>query len=157
MLKLQLQMFARSKNARREHFIAAFADQKPGDEDPKWKKIGKWIHESNNENAEETEEYADFAGDGTKQNEVIGLTIGRSFKGYFDREQESHKMIHDMVEKYEGNARKVWYKVKEPNGKVTVGIATISDIKIGSGEASDYEDIEFKVTYDKIPEITPAG
>ena len=64
------------------------------------------------------------------------------------------KHIADLKYKL-GNDRLVWHKVVDADKKnETVGIATVSDIKAGSGAAADYEEFGCKISYNTLPETT---
>ena len=51
-----------------------------------------------------------------------------------------------------GDQRKLWFKVVDADGKTQyVGVATASAIKIGGGEASEYENFEVTITWNSAP------
>ena len=62
-------------------------------------------------------------------------------------------MKHIAGLKYKlGNDRLVWHKVVSADNKTQwVGIATVSDIKAGSGAAADFEEFGCKISYNSIP------
>ena len=51
-----------------------------------------------------------------------------------------------------GDERNVWFKVVDADGKTQyVGVATVSGIKIGGGEASEYEAFECTISWNAAP------
>ncbi|CRT89877.1 major tail shaft protein [Streptococcus equi subsp. equi] len=51
-----------------------------------------------------------------------------------------------------GEQRKVWFKVVDADGKTQyVAPATVSEIKIGGGEASEYEAFECTISWNAVP------
>ena len=65
-------------------------------------------------------------------------------------------MKHIAGLKYKlGNERLVWHKIVDADGKnQAVGIATVSDIKAGSGAAAEYEEFGCKLSYNSIPKVS---
>ncbi len=63
-------------------------------------------------------------------------------------------MIADMRTKV-GDDRKVWFKVISAAGDETwTGVAVVSDIVAGDGDATEWEAFKATVTYIKNPTIT---
>ena len=51
-----------------------------------------------------------------------------------------------------GDDRNVWFKVVDADGKTQyVGVATVSGIKIGGGDASEYETFECTISWNVAP------
>ena len=51
-----------------------------------------------------------------------------------------------------GDDRKVWHKVVSADGKKQwVGVGTVTDIVVGAGDATEYEDFSCTITYNQIP------
>ena len=51
-----------------------------------------------------------------------------------------------------GDERKVWHKVVQSDKKKQfVGVATVTEIKAGSGAAADYEVFGCKISYNATP------
>ena len=54
-----------------------------------------------------------------------------------------------------GEGRFCWYKEVSADGKTQkVGVATVSEIEIGDGEASEYESFACKITWNSLPKKT---
>lgn len=144
---------ARSKNALRGHFIAPFNPQqattKPAKEN--YKELAKWIETVDDAADEQVEETAFYDGDGTAETDVIGVKGGHEFSGMYDPEDDAQKMISAMRFKV-GAERKVWYKEVSADGKKQwEGVATVTEIVAGSGEASDYEEFKCKILWNSLP------
>lgn len=139
------------KNALRKHYVAPWTSDKvePGTDAWKWLADGVTIAEV--ENDEETDDTAYYDGDGSKKTTVVSVKHGYSFEGDYIREDEAQKIIADMRFKV-GDGRNVWFKVVESDGKTQyVGLATVSDIEIGGGEASDFEGFKATISWDSAP------
>ena len=81
-----------------------------------------------------------YDGDGNKEEFVISISAGRSFEGYHDPEDKAQALIGSLRFKT-GEGRRVWYKEVSADGKKQFeGLANVSDIKIGGGDATDYEE-----------------
>ena len=51
-----------------------------------------------------------------------------------------------------GDGRKLWFKVVDADGKKQyVGVATVSGIKIGGGEAAEFEGFECTISWNSAP------
>lgn len=145
----------RKKNALRKHFIA---DKKPshnkvGDvQSADWLPLGKGITSLENDMDEKTESFADYAGDGTEHDEIIGVTPKWKASGKLDREDKAQALV-ESKEYATADDRKIWHKVVDSDGKnERAGLATLTDIKIAGGDASEYEGIEFTISHDEVPE-----
>lgn len=73
-------------------------------------------------------------------------------------QKTQHKLQWHLKNKI-GDDRKVWHKVVSADGKKQwTGLATISDIKVGDGDATDYEAFGCKLTFNQLPKekvLTP--
>ena len=142
---------AKFKNAIRKHYIAPFdsehPDTPPTEEKYMW--IAKGIKESAPENDAEDDDMAYFDGDGTK----------RSFEGHRDYSDKAQNFVVDKEDAVADDLI-VWYKEVTPDGKTyKEGLARLSEIEVGDGEASELETIKFQVNWSRTPEkheITPA-
>ena len=144
---------AKFKNAIRKHFIAPFDSEHP-DTPPtedKYMWIAKGIKESAPENDAEDDDVAYFDGDGTKEKIITSKSRGRSFEGHRDYDDKAQTLslkkknavADDLV---------VWYKEVVPNGKYyKEGLARLSEIEVGDGEASELETIKFQVNWSRTP------
>ena len=145
---------AKFKNAIRKHFIAPFDSEHP-DTPPtedKYMWIAKGIKESAPENDAEDDDVAYFDGDGTKEKIITSKSRGRSFEGHRDYDDKAQNFV---VEKEDAVADDliVWYKEVTPDGKsYKEGLARLSEIEVGDGEASELETIKFQVNWSRTPE-----
>lgn len=154
--KLDLQRFARQKNAKRQHFVSAY---KAGEEAPKakgetWLKLAKWISTADDDTDEETDDTGFYDGDGTPETTVVSIKVAYKFEGYHDPEDPAQALIADLKLLVD-EGRKVWFKVVSANEKKTwIGRATVTEIVAGGGEATEYETFTCTISYDNIPEET---
>ena len=155
---------AKFKNAIRKHYIAAFDSEHP-DTPPtedKYMWIAKGIKESAPENDAEDDDVAYFDGDGTKEKVITSKSRGRSFEGHRDYADKAQNFVVDKEDAVADDLI-VWYKEVTPDGKsYKEGLARLSEIEVGDGEASELETIKFQVNWSRTPEkhdITsaPAG
>lgn len=141
------------KNAKRKHFIAEWsadsaATEPTGDA---WKWFADGVTTAEVKNDEETDDVAYYNGDGTKKTVVTSVKKGYSFEGDYIREDAAQALIASKELKT-GDDRNLWFKVVEADGKTQkVGVATVSDIKIGGGEASEYEAFEATISWNSAP------
>ena len=139
---------ARYKNALRGHFIAPVTDPKLEPEKSTYLELAKWIEDIADDTDEATTSVAYYDGDGTEETTVT------SVKGSYDKEDPAMKHIAGLKYKL-GNERLVWHKIVDADGKnQAVGIATVSDIKAGSGAAAEYEEFGCKISYNSLPKVS---
>lgn len=139
----------KNKNVKRKHYIGPYKeatpDTPPTAQEYLW--IAKGIKESSPENDEETDDFADFAGDGTQEELVVSKRRGRSFEGLRDTDDKAQNFIADKQDAV-GDDLLVWYKEVDATGKTQYeGPARLSEIEIGDGEASENESIKFKIVW----------
>lgn len=145
---------ARYKNALRGHFIAPVTDPKVEPEKSTYLELAKWIEDIADDTDEQTTSTAYYDGDGTEETTVTSVKGTYTFKGTYDKEDPAMKYIAGLKYKL-GNDRLVWHKVVDADGKnQAVGIATVSDIKAGSGAAAEYEEFSCKISYNSLPKIS---
>jgi hypothetical protein len=145
---------ARYKNALRGHFIAPVTDPKVEPEKSTYLELAKWIEDIADDTDEQTTSTAYYDGDGTEETTVTSVKGTYTFKGTYDKEDPAMKYIAGLKYKL-GNERLVWHKVVDADGKnQAVGIATVSDIKAGSGAAAEYEEFSCKISYNSLPKIS---
>ena len=145
---------ARYKNALRGHFIAPVTDPKVEPEKSTYLELAKWIEDIADDTDEATTSVAYYDGDGTEETTVTSVKGSYTFKGTYDKEDPAMKHIADLKYKL-GNERLVWHKIVDADGKnQVVGIATVSDIKAGSGAAAEYEEFSCKISYNSLPKIS---
>lgn len=155
---------AKFKNAIRKHYIAPYDPEHPDTPptDDKYLWIAKGIKESAPENDAEDDDVAYFDGDGTKEKIITSKSRGRSFEGHRDHGDKAQDFVADKEDAV-GDDLIVWYKEVVPTGKYyKEGLARLSEIETGDGEASELETIKFQVNWSRTPEkhdITsaPAG
>lgn len=155
---------AKFKNAIRKHYIAAYDPEHPDTPptDDKYMWIAKGIKESAPENDAEDDDVAYFEGDGTKEKVITSKSRGRSFEGHRDYADKAQNFVVDKEDAVADDLI-VWYKEVTPDGKsYKEGLARLSEIEVGDGEASELETIKFQVNWSRTPEkhdITsaPAG
>lgn len=141
------------KNAKRKHFLAPWLPTAPATEpgNDTWKWLADGVTTAEAENDEETDDIAYYNGDGTKKTVVTSVKNGYSFEGDYIKEDEAQAIVAGMRFKT-GDDRNVWLKVVESDGKTQyVGVATVSGIKIGGGEASEYEGFEATISWNAAP------
>ena len=143
----------RLKNALRGHFIAPFVK---GEEEPAadYLELADYISNISDSTNEETDDTGYYAGDGTKEESVVGVAIGYSFEGQYNSEDPAQKMIAGMKAKI-GDDRRVWHKVVSADGKTTyTGVANVSAIVAGAGEATEFEEFSCTINYIQLPKVT---
>lgn len=144
---------ARQKNALREHWIADIdetdASKKPEQGD--MLELAKWITEITDDTDETSEEYGDYAGDGTPKTEVVSIAEKWTATGTYDAQDPAQALVASKKRKL-GDDRKVWHLIKQTDGKQFIGLATLSEIKAGTGEATGFEEFSCVINYDQIPE-----
>jgi hypothetical protein len=156
LLKMDIQMFARNKNAKRQHFIAEYV---PGEEtapttEAEWKRLAKYISSIGDDTNEETDDTGFYDGDGTPETTVTSVAGAYTAEGFWDPEDPAQALIESK--KYmTGEGRKVWHKVVQTNGKTYTGRATVTGIKAGAGDATSYEEFGCTITFDRLPEESP--
>lgn len=145
---------AKFKNAIRKHYIAPFDSEHP-DTPPtedKYMWIAKGIKESAPENDAEDDDVAYFDGDGTKEKVITSKSRGRSFEGHRDYADKAQNFVVDKEDAV-ADELIVWYKEVTPDGKsYKEGLARLSEIEVGDGEASELETIKFQVNWSRTPE-----
>ena len=145
---------ARYKNALRGHFIAPVTDPKVEPEKSAYLKLAKWIEDISDDTDETTSSTAYYDGDGTEETTVTAVKGTYTVKGTYDNEDLAMKHIAGLKYKL-GNERLVWHKIVDADGKnQAVGIATVSDIKAGSGAAAEYEEFGCKISYNSLPKVS---
>ena len=145
---------ARYKNALRGHFIAPVTDPKTEPEKSAYMELAKWIEDISDDTDETTSSVAYYDGDGTEETAVTAVKGTYTVKGTYDNEDPAMKHIAGLKYKL-GNERLVWHKIVDADGKnQAVGIATVSDIKAGSGAAAEYEEFGCKISYNSLPKVS---
>ncbi|MGK0551050.1 phage tail tube protein [Enterococcus faecalis] len=147
---------ARLKNALRGHFIAPWKNTDTEAPTDGWLELAKWISSVSDDTDEETDDTGYYDGDGTKETTVTGVSGAYTFEGSYDAEDAAQAFVAGLKYKL-GDDRKVWHRVVSADGaKEWVGVATVSDIKAGAGDATEYEDFGCKITYNQLPKEKPS-
>lgn len=145
---------AKYKNALRKHYIAPFDPEHPDTPptDDKYMWIAKGVKETSPENDEEDDEVAYFDGDGTKEKFITSKSRGRSFEGHRDYADKAQNFVVDKEDAVADDLI-VWYKEVTADGKTyKEGLARLSEIEVGDGEAHELESIKFKINWSRTPE-----
>lgn len=145
---------AKFKNAIRKHYIAPYDPENPDKvpTDDKYMWIAKGIKESAPENDAEDDDVAYFDGDGTKEKVITSKSRGRSFEGHRDYSDKAQNFVVDKEDAVADDLI-VWYKEVTADGKTyKEGLARLSEIEVGDGEASELETIKFQVNWSRTPE-----
>jgi len=144
---------SRKKNALTKHFIG---DMPVDDAEPDYLRLAKWISDVSDDSDEEVEDQAFYDGDGTPEEDVMSVKKTWTFEGMFDEDDEAMQFVADK-EFETGEGRKVMYKQERTNGDVLEGPATLKDIVVTGGEASEYAAFGCAISWDRKPEITKGG
>lgn len=143
----------RQKNAKRKHLVAPFdpskADIVPADNE--FFPLAKYIESIEDDTDEETDDKGYYDGDGTKEETVTSVAGAYTAEGIYDAEDKAQALIANMKYKT-GDGRRLWHRVIESNGKKSLTqVANASEIKAGSGDATDYEEFRCKLKWIKAP------
>ena len=141
------------KNAKRKHYLAPWSAENPTTEPltDAWKWLADGVTTAEVENDEETDDIAYYNGDGTPETTVVSVKYGYAFEGDYIKEDAAQKIIADM-RFLTGDQRKVWFKVVDPDGMTQYsGVATVSEIKIGGGDAAEFEAFGCKISWNSVP------
>lgn len=142
---------ARKKNALTEYHVGAIPV------DPAttvYNRLAKWVSAVTDDSEEETEDQGFYDGDGTPETDVISVKKTYTFEGMYDEEDPAMKFIAGL-EFETGEARKIMFKQVRSNGDTLEGRATVSEIKVTGGEATEYATFECTIAWDKKPTVTP--
>src|SRR5215467_5954997 len=100
----------RNKNAKRQHFVAPFTGDNTVPAVAEFLPLAKFITEITDGSDDQTDEFADYAGDGTIQTEITGIQESWDISGSFDATDAAQALIAGMKRKV-GNDRKVWHLI----------------------------------------------
>ncbi|WP_019377670.1 phage tail tube protein [Virgibacillus halodenitrificans] len=142
----------RKKNALTEYHVGDI----PADElgTTTYNRLAKWISNVTDDSDEEVEDQAYYDGDGTPEDDVISVKKTYTFEGKYDETDPAMKFIAGK-EFETGEGRKVMFKQVRTDGKTLEGRATLKDVKVTGGEASEYATFECAISWDRKPTITP--
>jgi len=142
---------ARKKNALTEYYVGAIPTD--GGE-PEYFRLAKWISTVTDDSDEETEDQGFYDGDGTPETDVISVKKTYTFEGFFDSDDPAMAFIASL-EFETGEKRKIMFKQVRTDGTTLEGRATVTNIKVTGGEATEYATFECTIAWDKKPDITP--
>ena len=143
----------RNKNAKRQHFVAPFTNEETAPTMENFLPLAKFITEITDGSDDQTDEFADYAGDGTVQTDIIGIQESWNISGTFDATDEAQGLIAGMKRKV-GNDRKLWHLIIDSNQtEEIVGVATALSIITGSGSADEHEEFSCTLQFDQRPEV----
>lgn len=141
---------ARKKNALTEYYVG---DLTTSAGDAKLR-LAKWISSVSDDSDESTEETAFYDGDGTPESDVVSVKKSYSFEGMYDEADPAMKFIAGL-ELETGEARKIAFKQVRTDGSTLTGRATVTEIKVTGGEASEYATFSCVIGWDSKPTVTP--
>lgn len=149
---------ARKKNALRKHEIADIDATDATKVPTAWLPLAKWISEIADDTDETSEETGYYDGDGTPTTDVVSIAEKWSFTGVYDADDKAQTLVASK-KRLIGEDRKIWHRITQTDGKVFQGVATLSEIKAGTGEATAYEEFSCNINFDQIPKeaTTPEG
>lgn len=146
---------ARSKNAKRLHYIAPWTSDDKMPTDTEWLRLAKFIQTIEDDSDENTDDQGFYDGDGNPETILTSRAERWNFEGFSDLEDPAQALIAGMKRKTGDNDRKLWHKIVETDGKTYVGVAKAMEIKAGSGDATDYEEFSGHLDFIGTPkEIT---
>ena len=140
----------RKKNALTEYHVAENAEEV---ESAEWLRLAKHISAVNDDSDEEIEEAGWYDGDGTKEDDVISVKKKYAFEGLSDGTDPAQTLIAGL-EFETGEGRKIFFKITRTNGKTYAGPATVTDIKVTGGEATEYAPFSCTIGFDRKPTET---
>lgn len=149
---------ARKKNALRLHEIAELDTTDPKKVPTTWLPLAKWISEITDDTDESSEETGYYDGDGTPTTDIVSIAEKWTVTGMYDAKDAAQALVASKKRSL-GEERKVWHRITQTDGKVFQEIATLSEIKAGTGEATAYEEFSCILNFDQIPKevTTPEG
>ena len=141
---------ARFKNALTEHYIGAIPANET--DEVQYLRLASRILEVNPSGQEDTEDYSDYAGDGTISTDVTGVRKAYDFVGQTDSSDAAQQFV--AAREFDINDRRVMYRQVRTDGTIFEGEATLSAIEIVGGVSSDYQPFNCTLTWVQTPTIT---
>jgi len=137
---------ARFKNALTKYFVGE-------SEEKATLRLAKWIRTVEDDSDEEIEEEGWYDGDGTPEEDVVFIKKKYSYEGLHDADDPAQAFIA-ALEFETGEGRKIWMKQERTDGSVLSGPATVTNIKVTGGEATEFAPFECEIAWDRKPTIT---
>jgi hypothetical protein len=147
----------RKKNAKRKHFVAPYTDGDTQPAEADWLALAKNVETIEDDSDEDTDDFGDYAGDGTAQTILNGRKEVWNFSGYWDPDDKAQALIASLRRETDDDKRLIWHKIIETSGDTVIGIAKAMEVKAGGGDATDYEDFEGHLDFIAKPDVTSAG
>lgn len=145
----------RQKNALRQHLVAEFESRENVPSREEFNALSRWIPTITDDSDDQQEESSYYDGDGTINIEVTGISERWTVNGTYDSEDAAQSLIVSKKRRT-GDGRRVWHLIIQPSGEAFLEVATATDIRGGSGEASDYEEFNAVLNYDRVArEVDP--
>ena len=143
----------RNKNAARQHFVAPYLGEVVAPATG-FVPLAKYITEISDSSDDVTDDFSDYAGDGTVQTDVIGIQEAWDVSGTFDATDPAQALIASM-KRAVGNDRKLWHRIIDSNEtEEVVGVATVLSIIAGSGSADEHEEFSCTLQFDQQPNVS---
>ncbi|MCW6663955.1 hypothetical protein NHG23_08670 [Aerococcaceae bacterium NML190073] len=140
----------RQMNYQTRYFIAPATLEKTALRD-QWKELAEGIQSIEEESDVKSEKFEYYAHRGSSE-EVVG-SVSRKYK------VTGHRLVgdeaQDEIAKKEwetGDDRVVWFKILEPDNTYYVGKATVTSVKVRSGDANGFAPFESELAYNGKPE-----
>lgn len=122
-------------------------------------RLAKYIQTVDVSANDETDEWGYYDGDGTVATEVVSSRYSHSFSGFRFYGDEAQDFICGLKHKV-GDDRRVKFTKTGPDGTIEEGVATISNIVDGGGDATEYGAFSCTIAWNEEPTVTtepPAG
>lgn len=142
----------RFKNAITGYFIAPIPT---GNAEPTYVELADYITTVTDDSDETVEAIGYYSGDGTAEDEVITVKKSYGFEGYFDAADAAMSLVAGLELKI-GEDRKLLFKQVRTDGSSLTGEATVSNIKVTGGEATEYAPFNCTISWNRTPTVTPA-
>jgi len=137
---------ARKKNALTKYFVGPWKDNETAAD--LW--LARYISTVTDDTSETVEEEAFYDGDGTLEQDLTGVQKGYTFEGQMNHEDEAMAFIASL-EFEVGDGRKIAFTQERTDGTILHGKATVTEIKVTGGEASEFPEFSCKITWDQRP------
>ena len=145
----------RNKNAKRQHFVAPYTSGQAEPNRADFLLLAKFITEITDSSDDQTDEFADYAGDGTVQTDITGIQEAWDITGTFDSTDDAQALIAGMKRQV-GQDRKIWHLIVDSNEiEEVIGVATVLNIVAGSGAADEHEEFSCTLQFDQRPTVRP--